>query len=763
MSLRFLRHGVLIVSASLLAACNPITIGGSVTGLAGAGLVLQNNGGDDLAITADGDFTFATALPNSGGPYEVTIKSQPSGQVCTVTNGSGTATAKVTDVAIQCTANAVAELHLLAGTLGGPGNIDGMDKSARFNGPFGIAVDSTGNAYVADSANHTIRKISPTGMVTTLAGMAGIPGSTDGAAADARFNRPSKVAIDSQGNLYISDTNNYTIRKISPAGEVATLAGLARYPGSANGTGTGARFMSPSGIALDGAGNVYVTDHSSHCIRKISPAGVVTTLAGTAGTSGSADGAGSTARFNYPLDITVDSTGNAYVTDVGNRIIRKIDPAGTVTTLAGSSGTWGGTDGTGTAATFSNPQGIAVDSAGNIYVADTENNTIRRINPAGAVTTLAGKTGETGSTDGTAGARFNKPAGITLDSAGNVYVADLGNNVIRKINTTGTTSTLAGMAGVSGSSDGTGIDATFHLPSGIMVDNAGNTYTADYFNHTIRKISPAGNVTTVAGTAGIAGRTDGTGADARFYYPTDITVDSDGNTYVADHGACTIRKISASGVVSTLAGDWLNHGSADGIGADARFDYPRGIALDGANNVYVTDSMNSTIRKISPAGVVTTLAGSAGSPGSVDGVGASARFDQPVGIAVDNEGNIYVSDSLNNTIRMISPSGIVTTLAGSAGNSGNIDGVGADARFNRPLGLALDDSNNVYVADSLNNTIRKISPSGVVTTVLGSPGSIGIQLGSLPGSLGIEPIGVAVAGDRLVVTSGNTVLWANKR
>src|SRR5438105_11523282 len=254
----------------------------------------------------------------------------------------------------------------------------------------------------------------------------------DGTGSQAIFNFPSATAVDGVGNVYVADTYNYTVRKITPAGVVTTLAGLADNDGSADGTGSDARFSYLNGIAVDGAGNVFVTD-LSNTIRKITPAGVVTTLAGTPGVHGSADGTGSAAQFWQPWGIAVDSASNAYVADQANSTIRKITPAGVVTTIAGAAGVYGSADGSGSAARFNSPGGIAVDSSGNLCVADTGNETIRKITSAGVVTTLAGAPGIAGSTDGTGGAaRLYYPYALTVTGT-TLYVADTFNSTIRKI------------------------------------------------------------------------------------------------------------------------------------------------------------------------------------------------------------------------------------------------------------------------------------------------------------------------------------------
>jgi sugar lactone lactonase YvrE len=502
-----------------------------------------------------------------------------------------------------------------------PGNSDGTGAAARFYNPGEVAVDSAGNVYVADSSNYTIRKVTAAGVVTTLAGTAGISGSADGTGAAARFN-PGGVAVDSIGNIYVADAGNDTIRKVTAAGVVTTLAGAAGMPGSADGTGAAARFSYPISVAVDSGGNLYVTDQFT-TIRKVTAAGVVTTLAGTAGQFGSADGTGPAAHFDNPGEVAVDSAGNVYVADGQNNTIRKITAAGVVTTLAGAAGMGGSVDGTGAAARVGFAGGVAVDSASNVYVAN--GSTIRKVSTAGVVTTLADT--------------FGLSADVAVDSASNVYVTD---GIIRKITAAGVVTTLAGTAGISGSADGTGAAASFNLPYGVTVDNAGNVYVADQNNSTIRKVTAAGVVTTLAGTAGMYGSADGAGTAARFGYPDEVAVDSAGNIYVADGNNRTIRKITTAGIVTTLAGTAGMRGSADGIGAAARFEHPTGVVVDSAGNVYVADPGNSTIRKVTPTGTTTTVAGTAGVAGIL--LGATPRLAFPGSLAIVGD-SIIVSDT----------------------------------------------------------------------------------------------------------------------
>ena len=661
--------------------------------------------------------------------------------------------------------NGSLQLELVAGDIGGPGNVNATGVAARFNGPRGIAVDVAGNFYVADTSNDTIRKITAAGVVTTLAGSPGAVGSADAAGAAARFNGPMGIAVDGAGTVYVADNGNNTIRQITAAGVVTTLAGSPGMTGTVDGTGAMARFFGPTAVAVDASGNVYVTDRSNYTIRKVTAAGITTTIAGSPGLRGGTNGTGAAARFYGPQGIAVDAAGNLYVADWDEycgdsscpygAAVRRVTAAGVVTTLAGSSGK-GSADGTGAAALFDDPRGLAVDAAGNVYVADTANSTLRKITAAGAVSTLAGAATLSGSVDATgAVARFANPTAVTVDGAGTVYVVDTGNDTIRKMTAAGAVTTLAGAAPRPGSTDATGASARFYYPAGVAVDPAGTLYVADNSNSTIRKITAGGVTTTLAGSAGMPGITDGTGAAARFFLPYGLALDGAGSIYVADTGNDTVRKLSAAGMVTTLAG-MRAMGSVDGTGSAARFNSPYGLAVDVAGNVYVADTNNQTVRKITASGEVTTLAGKPGMSGITDGTGASARFRGPYAVVVDAAGTLYVADAGNHAIRTVSSAGVVTTLAGLPGTSGSADGTGTTARFYNPSALAMGGAGNLYVTDTTNHAIRMVTPAGVTTTVAGAPGAAGVVLGSTPGF--DSPSGIAVAGTSLVITDANAVL-----
>ena len=647
------------------------------------------------------------------------------------------------------------------GTIDGPGFVNGAGTAARFNSPTGIAIDSSGNLYVTDSKNNLIRKVTSAGAVTTLAGQTLVSGSTVGSGTAARFKGPTGIAINGT-TLYVTDTENQVIRKVTTAGVSSAFVGTVGSPGSANGTGTAALFKRPQAAVVDGGGNVFIADTDNSTIRKATSAGVVTLFAGTPGSQGGTNGTGTVARFSKPTGIGRDASNNLYVTDVAGQTVRRITSAAVVTTFAGSNGVSGSTNGsTGTSARFSSPSGVVVDSSGNIFIGDSANGTVRRITSAGAVTTFVGTAGSQGSTDGTgAGAMFYRPAGIARDANNNLYVADPVANTIRKITTGGVVTTLAGYSAVVGANDNTGSLAGFRGPSGVVADSSGNLFIADTGNHTIRKVTPAGVVTTFAGLAGTAGSTNATGTSARFNSPNGLAIDSSNNIYVADTGNHTIRKVTSGGVVTTVAGLAGISGSTNATGTSARFNSPAALAVTSAGILYVADTGNYTIRKIVlSTGAVTTLAGAAGTSGTTDSAtGTSARFGLIYGLGVASNGNIFISDFSGSTIRKIVPTGTVavSTFAGAANTRGTTNATGTSARFSSPYGLTVDASNNIYVSDYANCLLRKITSIAVVTTPVGTPGTCKFVAAGLPSTIN-APLGLTKSGTSLFFTAGNGV------
>ena len=429
------------------------------------------------------------------------------------------------------------------------------------------------------------------------------------------------------------------------------------------------------------------------------------------------------ALLHDPIGVTVDRSGNLYVAELLSHRIRKIDSAGTITTVAGT-GWWfdaprfGGDGGPAAQAQLFLPAGVTVDGSGNLYIADRGNNRIRKVDSGGTITTVAGTGEDAFSGDGgpAVQAQLDDPPGVTADGSGNLYIADQGNNRIRKVDSAGTITTIAG--GERWSRDlgdgGPAVQAHLYEPTGVAVDGSGNLYIADPGNGRIRKVDSVGTITTVAGRGGVGFSGDGGPAvEARLRDPTGVAVDGSGNLYIADPGNDRIRKVDSAGTITTIAGTGEDgFGGDGGPAAQAHLSYPYGVAVDGKGNVYIADSNNRRIRKVDSAGTITTIAGTGEDGfGGDGGPAAQAQLHDPYGVAVDGKGNVYIADSNNHRIRKVDSAGTITTIAGTGEVAfGGDGGPALQAQLHDPYGVAVDEKGNVYIADSKHDRIRILRP-----------------------------------------------------
>lgn len=562
-----------------------------------------------------------------------------------------------------------AQLALLAGAIGGPGNVDGVGRAARFEEPWAIASDGADALYVVD--DRTIRKVSvSTGNVTTIAGAYRSYGDNDGPGSVARFSRMEGIATDGPESVYIADSGSNTIRKLDVAsGRVTTLAGESGVSGSTDANGHDAGFSYPRDLVADGAGNLFVADSGNHTIRRIAlDTGDVTTLAGLPGVAGDTDGIGPEAAFDGPVSLTYDQAGSLYVLERSQ--LRKIVVAtGAVTTVVSRTDFAQnlGIDALGLARVVSDA------ASGMLYLVDQFRDTIVELDPATRRASDLAGLGLTRNPLGARvpnhadaigrAARFARPVGLTSDQRGKLYVTELGNVAIREITeATAAVTTVAGDPPAAGIEDGRGALARFSTPLGLTSDGERSVFVADQLGNTIRRIDvTTGEVSTLAGAPGIPDVWDGFGQAARFFAPTDVACDRAGNLYVANFRFGAIRQVAiATREVSTL----MSFLSSDERPAGIDLVAPEHLALDGRGSLYVTGNTQAVYRLVLATGEFSIFAGSQQESGSNDAIGGDARFFAPKGLASDGAGNLFVADSINRTIRKIEiATRTVTTLS----------------------------------------------------------------------------------------------------
>ncbi|MBD2702914.1 SMP-30/gluconolactonase/LRE family protein [Spirosoma sp. BT702] len=630
----------------------------------------------------------------------------------------------------------------------------GPATNASLAYPISVAIDTSGNQYIVDSDNNRIRKVTTSGIITTVAGT-GTPGfSGDGGPATAAsLDNPNSVAVDSLGNLYIADFNNHRIRKVATSGVITTVAGSGTFGfGGDGGPATSAKLWYPRGVAVDGKGNLYIADFYNYRIRKVDTLGIITTVAGN-GTFGFAGDGGpaTSASLSYPYGVSTDHAGNLYLADRDNQRIRKVATSGIITTVAGNGSTgFSGDGGPATAASMSYPTDVVADSLGNLYIADPNNQRIRKVNTLGVITTVAGTGSPNFGGDGgpATAATMAYPSGVAIDKLGNLFIADQGNNRIRKVNTSAIISTVAGNGTLGFSGDGgPAPNADLYYPIDVVVDKAGNLFIADQGNNRIRKVATSGVITTVAGngTFGFGGD-GGLATSANLANPTGVVVDGSGNLFIADQKNHRIRKVTPAGSITTVAGNGILGFSGDGgLAINASLDNPSGVAVDASGNLFIIDTGNNRIRKVSPAGSITTVAGNGTAGfGGDGGPATAASLNNPSGIAIDTAKNLYIADRYNHRIRKVTASGSITTVAGNgfAGFTGD-GGPALNARLNNPNDVSVDSSGTLYIADLLNNRIRRVTTSGIIRTVAGSSYGFAGDGGSALSAKLANPSGVA--------------------
>jgi len=665
------------------------------------------------------------------------------------------------------------------GTLGYSGD-GGPATSAALYQPEGVFVDGSGNIFIADTENSVIREvIAATGNIQTVVGTsyeaAGgsscQAGGDGGPALSAFLCLPYSVFVDSAGDIFIADFGNSAIREVSASnGNIQTIAGTPGTPGYVDGVqATSGQLDLPAGVYVDASGNIFISDTFNSVIRVVNPGsqpvtiagvsvspGFIKTVAGTQYDSIEGSDCQSAGAFCLPFGVFVDGSDNIYVADYANAAIREVNSSGTISTVAGTLGSFCATyattkcgdGGTATSAQLNYPSGVFVDSSGDIFVADTQDFIVREVTASnGNIQAFAGNafasySGDSGSP---INAQINAPEDVFVDASGNIFIADTYSSVIREIVAgSGNIQTVAGNGFAGYSGDGVAPTATeLNFPGGVFVDAQGDIFIADTANSAIREfVAATALIKTVAGTPGTSGYAGdgGLATSAQLSNPGAVFVDSSGNIFIADTDNSAIREVVAStGNIQTVAGTPTKTCDDDSTSPDcgdngpatsAYLSFPASIALDSAGDLFIADTFDHAIRKVSATtGTIQTVAGTIASPGFTGdgGLATNAQLDSPYGVFLDSSGDIFISDTYNEAIReVVAATGLIQTVAGTPqapGFSGD-GGPATNAQFNFPWGLYANSAGKLFVADANNFRIRELAPAALSVTVTPSSATV---------------------------------------
>jgi uncharacterized protein (TIGR03437 family) len=673
--------------------------------------------------------------------------------------------------AVTAAAQADSRATYQIATVAGSGQIgDGSKATAAQMGAIqGVAVDRLGNVYLSDSDNHRVRKIAANGIVTTIAGtgLAGF-GGDGGPATAAQLDTPYGLAVDLAGAVYVADYLNNRVRRIGPDGVISTFAGSGGNASSGDGgPAPSAHLLGPRNVAVDAAGNLYISEFGANRVRKVTLDGNIQTFAGTGIAGNGSDGMpAAITQLSQPTGLAVDRTGVLYIADSGNGLVRKVLSDGLMSIVLGAApakypyiqlyapvvaltvdlnqnlyvaddttvvheytaaGAWSAAAGTytsgfsgdggpATSATLKDPRDLAVDLAGNLYIADGVR--IRKVSN-GVIETIAGDDyAHVGDGAAATAAELFNPSALWLDAGGNLLIADTGTQRVRKAGSSGTISTLAGTGVAAVGAEGAlAATATLFDPVGVGEDPAGDVLILE--SDRIQQVAADGRIRTVLGTGSHSQTIDGLPPlQTSLVLPHGMCIGRTGTVYVAD--AHRILKWPPGGVVTTVAGNGLPGFAGDGGQATlAQLWYPYACAVDSFGNLYIADTWNHRIRKVDASGVITTVAGTGQSGYTGDeGAAASADLWLPAGVAADDNGDIFISDTGNNRIRQVTPDGVIHTIAGTgAASCGGDGGAALNAQIFGPAGILLDGAGDLFFADTYNNRVRMMVPNGVISPV----------------------------------------------
>jgi sugar lactone lactonase YvrE len=541
--------------------------------------------------------------------------------------------------------------------------------------PTDVAVDAHGDLFIADSMNNVVEKVTPAGRLSVVAGNGKQGAPTPGPANRSHLNYPAGVAVDAHGDLFIADEFNHVVEEVTPAGRLSVVAGNGKQGAPTPGPANSSRFGRPNGVAVDAHGNLFIADESNHVVEEVTPAGRLSVVAGDGIAGSPTPGPATSSALNGPVGVAVDAHGDLFIADAGNHVVEEVTPAGRLSVVAGDGIAGSPTPGPATSSALNGPVGVAVDAHGDLFIADAGNNVVEEVTPAGRLSVVAGngKQGTPISGPATSSA-LNGPVGVAVDAHGDLFIADYYYNI-----------------------------------------------TGYYYDNVVEEVTPAGRLSVVAGAVPDPGSPKpGPATRSHLNGPSGVAVDAHGDLFIADELKHVAEEVTPAGRLSVVAGNGKQGPPTPGPANSSALGLPSGVAVDAHGDLFIADAGNNVVEKVTPAGRLSVVAGDVAKLGPpTPGPANSSALDGPLGIAVDAHGDLFIADAGNNVVEKVTPARRLSVVAGNGKQGAPTPGPATRSPLYQPHGVAVDAHGDLFIADAGNNLVEEVTPAGRLSVVAG--------------------------------------------
>ena len=592
----------------------------------------------------------------------------------------------------------------------------GPATRASLDNPSGVAVDTHGDLFIADEYDNVVEKVTPAGRLSVVAGVARKSGPpTPGLATSSDLDSPSGVAVDAHGDLFIADQGNHVVEEVTPAGRLSVLAGDGQQGPPKPGPANSSKLYGPSGVAVDTHGDLFIADPVNQVVEEVTPAGRLSVVAGEGQLGSPTPGPANSSKLGSPYGVAVDN-GDLFIADEYDNVVEKVSPAGTLSVVAGVVGNGNGgppTPGPARTSELDSPSGVAVDDHGDLFIADTDNQVVEEVTSAGRLAVAAGNVAQGPPTPGPAtSSKLDTPSGVAVDAQGDLFIADWDNDVVEEVTPAGKLSVVAGDGRFDAPPTPGPADSSTLVPLGVAVDAHGDLFIADYWNNVVEEVSPAGRLSIVAGDGNVGRPTLGPANSSRLDAPEGVAVDAHGDLFIADYWNNVVEEVSPAGRLSVVAGDGQLGSPTPGPATSSKLDNPSGVAVGTHGDLFIADRGNNVVEKVTASGTLSVVAGVVGNGNGgppTPGPARSSELDNPSGVAVDAHGDLFIADTDNQVVEEVTPAGRLSVVAGGTREGAPTPGPATRSGLSFPVGVAVDAHGDLFIADQGNNDVEKVT------------------------------------------------------